>query len=1076
MAESFSVKAILSAADRGFTSTMRGALSACDTLGSKIKSGIGFGVLMATGQQAFTSITDGIGSMVSELNQSQKAWKTFDSNMSMLGKSSDEIKGVKKELQDYATQTIYNASDMASTYSQLAAVGTKNTTALVKGFGGLAAAAESPKQAMKTLSQQATQMAAKPTVAWEDFKLMLEQTPAGISAIAKEMGMSTQDMVKNVQDGKIATEDFFDAISRVGTNDAFTQLATTYKTADEAMAGLQETLAQKLSPAFEELQRTAVHAISGLISKVESADFSFLIDGFREIKDVAKEIGGAFKDTGAVQAFGDALSSIGDAASHLYDVVKDSGAFETFGTILGGIVKIASKVAGAIADFISNLDPGAIQSATDVITGLAIGFMMLKVASGVSQKISSLKEGLKGVSGELLDVSKSQEKVGKTSSRSSKKLLASAKAFAMIGAGVALISGSFYLLAQAAISLSDSGGAAIAIFAGMAAAVTALGLGMAYMLSNIKSTPKKMTAMGNSFLKMSAGIALVVASLSALALALVPIGQLGSTAVPALAAFGIVVAGLTIVFATFGKQLQTNMTGIIAFSASMSVLALAMAPVASTGREGAVAMAAFGVVVAGLVAVFALFGSSLTAAIPAMLVFGATILMVGAGMSLAANLINALTPFVEQLGNTFEQVGGVIVDVINSICDGFNTLCDGVSTVIDAISGGFSSVLDSVAGVIESIGTSAKNAGTGFKSVAQGITMISELSLGDIAKSLGAVALGLGEISSSGANLPEVASGMQLLVASLLVAAASLTAFNSGIQTMSGLASGTVSSVTAIKDAFANFTITPPNIGPMISAFTQIIAQSRMLIPGLTQSGQNAGQGLARGLTAGGRQAQASMKSTTQSVVTEGNSLTSKLTQAGQKAGNGFSKALRSGMNQSVSIVRSASNSIVSAMRSAQSGAYSSGVYIGVGLANGIRSQVGAVRSAAAALASAAEAAIVAKAKIGSPSKISTDLGEFWGIGWVNGILSKVKAAKAAAMDLISIPSLVPVPDIGMNIRSGGIQDLNDDYNYTRTARYTIIVPVEIDGKETARVTAPYTEAELDKKQKVKNMIKGIKG
>lgn len=994
MAESFSVKAILSAADRGFTSTMRGALSACDTLGSKIKSGIGFGVLMATGQQAFTSITDGIGSMVSELNQSQKAWKTFDSNMSMLGKSSDEIKGVKKELQDYATQTIYNASDMASTYSQLAAVGTKNTTALVKGFGGLAAAAESPKQAMKTLSQQATQMAAKPTVAWEDFKLMLEQTPAGISAIAKEMGMSTQDMVKNVQDGKIATEDFFDAISRVGTNDAFTQLATTYKTADEAMAGLQETLAQKLSPAFEELQRTAVHAISGLISKVESADFSFLIDGFREIKSVVKEIGGAFKDTGAVQAFGDALSSIGDAASHLYDVVKDSGAFETFGTILGDIVKTASEGAEAVADFISGLDPGTIQSAANVITGLAIGFMMLKVASGISKKLGTAKESIGG--------------------------------------------------------LGD--------------ATESTSLSMSSLTDGI-----------NSFAK-NAGIALIIASVALLATALLPLAQLGTTAVPPLLAFGAVVSALAAVFALLGKSLQTNMAGIIAFSASMSVLALAMAPVASTGREGAVAMAAFGVVVAGLVAVFALFGSSLTAAIPAMLVFGATILMVGAGMSLAANLINALTPFVEQLGNTFEQVGGVIVDVINSICDGFNTLCDGVSTVIDAISGGFSSVLDSVAGVIESIGTSAKNAGDGFKSVAQGITMISELSLGDIAKSLGAVAFGLGEISSSGANLPEVASGMQLLVASLLVAASSLTMFNSGIQTMSGLALGTVSSVTAIKEAFANFTITPPNIGPMISAFTQIIAQSRMLIPGLTQSGQNAGQGLARGLTAGGRQAQTSMKSTTQSVITEGNSLTSKLTQAGQKAGNGFSKALRSGMNQSVSIARTASNSIVAAMRSAQSGAYSSGVYIGQGLANGMRSQLGAVRSVATQLAAAAEEAIIAKSKIGSPSKVTTKLGGFFGIGWVNGILSKVKDAKAAALDLISIPSLVPVPDIGMNIRVGGIQDLDDNYSYTRTARYTIIVPVQLDGREIARVEAPYAESEQNKRQKVKNMIKGIKG
>lgn len=41
---------------------------------------------------------------------------------------------------------------------------------------------------MKTLSEQATQMAAKPKVQWQDFKLMLEQTPAGISAVAKTMG------------------------------------------------------------------------------------------------------------------------------------------------------------------------------------------------------------------------------------------------------------------------------------------------------------------------------------------------------------------------------------------------------------------------------------------------------------------------------------------------------------------------------------------------------------------------------------------------------------------------------------------------------------------------------------------------------------------------------------------------------------------------------------------------------------------------------------------------------------------------------------------------------------------------
>ena len=230
MAETFSVKAILSAVDKGFSATMRSARESIGSLKSTVSSGIGFGVMMAAGEKAFETITGGVTSLVGEMNSASAAWKTFQGNMEMNGHTAAEIKSIKGELQDFAEATIYSSSDMASTFAQLEAVGTKNTTKLVKGFGGLAAAAENPTQAMKTLSQQATQMAAKPTVAWEDFKLMVEQTPAGIAAVAKELGMSTQEMIKNVQDGQIATEDFFDAIAKVGTNDAFTKLATEYKT------------------------------------------------------------------------------------------------------------------------------------------------------------------------------------------------------------------------------------------------------------------------------------------------------------------------------------------------------------------------------------------------------------------------------------------------------------------------------------------------------------------------------------------------------------------------------------------------------------------------------------------------------------------------------------------------------------------------------------------------------------------------------------------------------------------------------------------------------------------------------
>ncbi|MFR6600425.1 MAG: tape measure protein [Streptococcus sp.] len=168
---------------------------------------------------------------------------------------------------------------MASTYSQLAAVGTKNTTELVKGFGGLAAAAENPQQAMKTLSQQATQMAAKPKVQWQDFKLMLEQTPAGIAAVAKEMGMSTNEMVQAVQDGKIKTEDFFNAIAKVGTNDTFSKMATEFKTVDQAIDGMKESLANKLMPQFEKLNQIGIKAVVGLTNALEKIDFNKISDG-----------------------------------------------------------------------------------------------------------------------------------------------------------------------------------------------------------------------------------------------------------------------------------------------------------------------------------------------------------------------------------------------------------------------------------------------------------------------------------------------------------------------------------------------------------------------------------------------------------------------------------------------------------------------------------------------------------------------------------------------------------------------------------------------------------------------------
>lgn len=171
------------------------------------------------------NVISAIGSLSGDLSESSKAWQTFETNASTKH-SQSEIQAVKKELQDFATATIYSSSDMASTYSQLDAVGVASAQNLVKAFGGLAAASADPAQAMSTLSQQATQMAAKPKVAWEDFKLMLEQSPAGMAAVASEMGMSVQELITNIQSGTVSTTDFFNAVEKAGTSDKFTKMAT----------------------------------------------------------------------------------------------------------------------------------------------------------------------------------------------------------------------------------------------------------------------------------------------------------------------------------------------------------------------------------------------------------------------------------------------------------------------------------------------------------------------------------------------------------------------------------------------------------------------------------------------------------------------------------------------------------------------------------------------------------------------------------------------------------------------------------------------------------------------------------
>lgn len=625
--------------------------------GTVIGSGITKGIGLAT---------SGIQSMIGELNEASTSWQTFDGNMNMLGKSPAEIASAKKDMQKFAQQTIYSASDMSQTYAQLAAVGTKDTGKLVKGFGGLASASENPAQAMKTLSQQATQAAAKPYIQWQDFKLMLEQTPAGMAAVAKTMGMSTKDLVTKVQDGTVATQDFFNAIAKTGTNADFTKMATQYKTVGQAMDGLKETLANKMQNAFDRVGKVGIKWVSKLTDTIGDVNFDSLADN--AMSAINKVIGifqntlmpiftdmfNGFKSTGAVKAIQDMFGDVKGAVSKIFDSAFAGGdnPFENLSKFAGGAVKGIAKAIGAISRVIGDMDPNvlkaigvgflAIKSGTTglVVTGvvalfnaigrmdpkhvkdlagalkwLVAGFAALKLVNSIAKGFDSLNSvfgGLgKGMGNKKLPIPDPAK-----TAQSASSLMKMGAALMMVGAGVALAGGGMLLMAMATQKIASAGGSAIAVFFGMFAAIALLA-GVVKLL-------------GPTFIASAAGFLIFAAAL--------------------------LVIGISIVIAAAGISMlatQLPLISIYGTSAAVGLLALAgaMAVFGLAAIVGAIGVIALGVALAVLGVGF------LIGAVGAVL-FGASLLIVGVGALIAVVGVMMLG-IALVLVSTFAIVGAV---------------------------------------------------------------------------------------------------------------------------------------------------------------------------------------------------------------------------------------------------------------------------------------------------------------------------------------------------------------------------------------------------------------------------------
>lgn len=1094
MAESYSVKAILSAQDKGFTSAFKSAMSSANSLKSTLTSGLGFGIMAGIGQKAFGTITSGIGGMVSELNSSSAAWKTFNGNMSMLGKGADEISSVKKELQEFAEDTIYSASDMASTYAQLSAVGIKSTNKLVKGFGGLAAAAENPKQAMKTLSQQATQMAAKPAVAWADFKLMIEQTPAGIAAMAKEMGMSTTGLVQNVQAGTIATEDFFDAIAKVGTNDAFTKLATEYKTVDQAMDGLTETVSNKLAPSFDVLSGRAIKSLDGIINKFGEMDGDAIAGKLTSFLDKASGYWNVLKTEASEvkAAFGDAFSAIGK------DLGKVTGAFGSTESIssFAGTMDSASDALQTFAGFLEDHSE-VIAKVIPQIPKLVVAYKGLKIAKSVAPFVGAFTSAIVGlagagiskIAGKLFGISKGQEVVGKSSSSSSKKMIASAKSFMMLGAGVALISGGFFLLAQSAKAVADSGPLAVGVLAGLVAVVAGLGLGMMKMLSTMSGGTKKLAAMSKAMIAFGASLLMVSAAFYVLSSAAINLASAGPLAIGVMVGMVAAIAGLMIVAKMVGPALTAGAVGLLAFGAAVLVAAAGMMLLTtasiSLANAGPLAVGVmFGLIVAigALMVVAAAVGPALTAASIGLVAFGAAALLVGVGALLAGAalaVVTAVLPIVTAYGTA----GATAILQLSLAMMAFAagaTLAGAGSIILGAglMVVGAGLALVGAAVIVTAAGMMLLAAGTlvlgaGLSLVASSIMIVAValplVAAGALLGVAGFTAL-MAVSVALGASMLLLTTSFALLAALSLAATVGIAAF--GVAMLAGSV-GTLAMAAALLSVNSSMKSISKNAKSAQKSITSMKDSVSIVNDGLDALGNKA-------------------KSAVNSLVSAFNDGAGKAKSAGQKMGDGvkdgvtkglqplpnianqtmsrFNSALSSGASRAIATVNMMSVSIVAALSSAAPGAYSSGLSIGINFANGLAASLGRIQSIAAQMSAAASSAAAAKASMPKTRSIVLTETAVEPMAATYGLTY----AMDRSIDVPTIASVDTARNTHVSSSSGG-RELSDEYNYRGNITYTFVVTSELDGKEIAKATAVYTQDELEKLEKRKMRRQGYR-
>ncbi|MCI8993171.1 MAG: phage tail tape measure protein [Eubacterium sp.] len=499
------------------------------------------------------------------------------------------------------------------------------------------------------------------------------------------------------------------------------------------------------------------------------------------------------------------------------------------------LMNAAKETLGEYVDFLGDDSIAPFEKFIALIPAVAAGFAAFRGISGISKKISGFIGSIKNVG-----------KTGPQFTKVSNEMSAAAKNILGAGAGFALAAAGVWLLADAAIRITDAGPGAVAALAVMGAGIAGLMVIAAKMGPQLKASEKGFLAFGGAILMIAGGMSLM-------AFAAIQLAGAGPMAFASLALMEGGIIALLAIAGAMGPQLSSSAAGLLAFGGAilmaaggMSLMAFAATQIAAAGTPAIVALGIMVGGLAGLMALAGAMGPQLTVASVGLIAFGAGIALAATGLYIMAQaaiqLAAAGAP--AQIAMAVLAAGilafGVVAGVLSPLLLAGAAALAAFGAALAIVSA--AALLGSVALTVISTALPALSAygATGALAIMQLGTAMTVFAGGAAMAGVGAgaAALGFGALAMAGAAaalaFAPLALEMTAIAAAIAIIASGASTGAAGISSLRESSSGMVASMGKLALAFAPVAAA---IVPFAAAVTAGAAATLVFAAALAASG-----------------------------------------------------------------------------------------------------------------------------------------------------------------------------------------------------------------------------------------------